>query len=62
MVGTHSLGFLLAPVAPEVLGDLCFPWVQVFLVPHLHLEHLEGPGNHRTAVRTEINPKTFVLK
>lgn len=40
MVGTHSLGFLLAPVAPEVLGAQCFPWVHVFQVHHQYLEHL----------------------
>lgn len=44
MVGTHSLGFLLAPVAPQVLGAHGFPWVLVFQLPHHHLGDLEGPG------------------
>lgn len=46
MVGTHSLGFLLAPVAPEDLGALGFPWAQVFQLTHQHLGDLEGPRHH----------------
>lgn len=53
MVGTHSLGFLLPHVAPEVLGALGFPWVQVFQLPHHHLGDLEGPS-------IEINHTLFL--
>lgn len=43
MVGTHSLGFLPAPVVPEVLEALCFPLVRVFQLPHQDLVDLEDP-------------------
>lgn len=60
MVSTHSLGFLLVPVAPEVPGDPYFPWVLVFQLTRQHLEHLEGPRYHITAVRIEISLNTVV--
>lgn len=53
MVGTHSLGFLLALVAPQVLGALGFPWVQVFQLCHHYLGDLEGP-------RMEIDLTFFI--
>lgn len=50
MVGTHSLGFLLDHVVPEVLGVLGFPWVPVFQFSHQHLADLEGPTSHTRQV------------
>lgn len=46
MAGTHSLGFLVAHVDPEILGALDFPLVQVFQLTHRHPGHLEGPKSH----------------
>lgn len=61
VAGTHSLGFLLAPVAHELLGAQCSPWVQVFHLAHQHLEHLEGPKNQKRAViKTKCNPPVVV--
>lgn len=62
MAGTHSLGFLMAHVDPEILGALDFPLVQVFQLFHRHLGHLEGPKSHtrqmcRLKLRIGINLK-----
>lgn len=46
MVGTHSLGFLMAPVAPEVPGALGSLGVQVCQYSHQPPGGLEGPGCH----------------
>lgn len=43
MVGTHSLGFLLALVAPEVPEAPGFPWARVFQRFHHYLGDLESP-------------------
>lgn len=53
MVGTHSLGFLLALVLLEVLGALGFPSGQVFQLSHQRLGDLECPRSHKTGTQTD---------
>lgn len=61
MVSTHSLGFLLAPAAPAVLGALYFLWVLVSQWTHCCLVHLEPPGNIQIkAVRMETHAQILV--